>query len=501
MRAPIFNIKVLNSLSVRLAVLTVLVIALLLVSALSIVFYESRKIVKAQATEKAMQSLDNVLLRMDNTLNKVERAASNMLWNVENHLDQPDMMFVYCQELLENNPDLVSCAIAFEPHFYKDRDEYFIAYAYHPARGNSSKIFLDDVYGNIPYTEHDWYKTPMRLDEPYWVEPFRDYGFAVDGDISTYSLPIHTPDGKVVGILGVDISMDWFSQTIQLTSPFPHSHCTLLGRDGTLLVHPDSTKASHQASFDSAQEQNNMGARKTARSMMLGESGCNNVTLDGIDYIVYFKPFENIGWSVAIVCTEEDIFGSYNRLQNYMVLICSVGMLLLLVFCVLIIHHYLKPLPLLASSARKMSEGRYKDKIPVSTRQDEIGFLQNSFRNMQSSLSNHLSEIQQLTVTLCERNEALKHAYEQGLEADRVKDAFLRNMSNRMTVLMSSIDSTVKKLTLNYDDLQADEVQRLVDLLQSHSEEAAQLLNQLIEMSLKVNEMTALGTTINQERS
>jgi methyl-accepting chemotaxis protein len=279
--------------------------------------------------------------------------------------------------------------------------------------------------------------------------------------------------------------MNWSSNTIQETAPFPNSHCSLLGRDGELLVHPDSTKERHRAAYTEAQNNDYKGARKTARAMMAGESGYNAITLDGQDYYVFYKPFENIGWSVAIVCPEEDIFGRYHRMQTYMAIITVAGLLLLLLFIMLTTHYYMKPLHLLTRLARRISEGHYTMSIPINNRQDEISFLQNNFRTMQESLASQINEIEQLSKTLNERNEALKRAYEQGLEADRVKTAFLRNMSDRMAVLINGIGAVVKKLTENYENMPADEMACLVNKMESQSNEAAQLLNQLIDVSLK----------------
>lgn len=43
--------------------------------------------------------------------------------------------------------------------------------------------------------------------------------------------------------------------------------------------------------------------------------------VDGEPNFIFYHPFENAGWSVAIVCPESDVFSSYNSLLRYTLVI------------------------------------------------------------------------------------------------------------------------------------------------------------------------------------
>ena len=104
---------------------------------------------------------------------------------------------------------------------------------------------------------------------------------------------------------------------------------------------------------------------------------------------------------------------------------------------------------------------------------------------MQKSLSTHVDEMNQLTMTLRERGEELQATYEQAQEADRMKTNFLYNMTNQMTSPVSVIFSNVKTINNHYSSLTEDVTGMLVDEIQRQGEKITSLLNQLIADSEK----------------
>ena len=114
-----------QSLAARLSFWVFASVVVLFMAALGIMFYYSRLAVKEEAIEKASQTLEGTMLRVGNTLHEVEVAANNMKWLVEQHIDEPDSMFVFSRKILENNPHLIGCSIAFDPFFYEEWGQYF----------------------------------------------------------------------------------------------------------------------------------------------------------------------------------------------------------------------------------------------------------------------------------------------------------------------------------------------------------------------------------------
>ena len=94
---------------------------------------------------------------------------------------------------------------------------------------------------------------------------------------------------------------------------------------------------------------------------------------------------------------------------------------------------------------------------------------------MQQRLSTYIGELEQLTDTLRERGEGLSQAYEEAQKADRMKTAFLHNMTNQMIEPSLSIDRDVNSLLEGGGNV--------VDNIQMNGKRITDLLNNLLNMS------------------
>ncbi|MBQ6202190.1 MAG: hypothetical protein IJK50_12285, partial [Prevotella sp.] len=120
---------------------------------------------------------------------------------------------------------------------------------------------------------------------------------------------------------------------------------------------------------------------------------------------------------------------------------------------------------------------------------DEVGRLQNHFREMQQSLATRMGEMKQLSETLKERGEELQATYEQAQAAERMKTNFLYNMSDQMMSPVEGIRKRVQTISNTNGKLTEEETNQLVDGIQQRGEKVTALLNQLIAESEKIEEV------------
>ena len=395
-----------GTLSFRLSLRVLLALATLLLAALLIMFRYSRKAVKEEALMDAQQTLEATVERIDNILLSVEQGAGNVYWKMLPVIDQPEKVEAYTRKLVEANPYITNCNIIWDTDTTK-------------AMG--------------------------------WLDP-QTQGNA----ITTYSLPIYKGQEKV-GTMAIDVSLALVSKILLEAKPSPNSFCTLLRKNGSVIIHPDSSIL-NQNILVLAKER----AYVTGRSM------------------------EELGWSVGIVLPEKDIFGDYIQLHYIVLLIAVVGLLLLLLSCYFFIHHQLIPLRQLEKSAQRIAGGYYDEPIPECRRKDEVGHLHRHFQEMQHSLATRMGEMQQLYETLKERGEELQSSYEQAQAADRMKTNFLYNMSDQMMAPIGDIFKSVKTISDRRNELTEEDTDKLVDEIQDRGDKVTALLNQLIKDSEKI---------------
>ena len=486
-----------HTLSVRLSLMVALPTALILTAALLVMLHFSRKSIKQETLQKAEQTLEATVQIIDNILLSVEQASGNTYWNMLEQLDKPERMQVYCRKLVETNPYITGCAIAMEPYYYKDHAKYFMTYTHQTKTGmasTNSPIIQAETFGNRPYTEQDWYSQPMGTGHPCWIGPLKNTD-TEGGAIISFCLPIYNRDGARVGVLGVDIALQQLSQIVLAVKPSPNSYCTLLGSDGSYIVHPDSTKLMHETVYSYYKESDNQSIKEAAAAMVTGQTGYKEFQQNSKDWFVFYKPFnrsvlpgrsmEKLNWSAGIVYPEDDIFGQYNRMLSVVVAISLTGLFMLLVLCQWFTHRRLLPLRMLTKSAQRIAEGDYNDPIPDSRQEDEIGQLQEQFQQMQQSLATHVNELNRLRASLQIQGEELRTAYERAQEADKLKTAFLHHMTNQMIAPSQTILTSVDTLCQQWSNMSKEEAAKVVDSIQKDSQTITDLLGGMLERSEK----------------
>ena len=203
-----------ESFAAKLSVFVALLASLIFVITYATNFYYSRKAIKEEAEKLAMSELDNTVLRINNILNSVEVSTANIYPFIVSHLSEPDSMFVYARMIVENNPIINGCSLAFEPDFFKGKGKYFSVYA-----GREDNQIKVEQEGSDTYDYHhmDWYQIPKLLNSSYWTDPFNDtYEDPETGkleieQICSYSVPMYNDKGEFVGVISLDISQNWLA--------------------------------------------------------------------------------------------------------------------------------------------------------------------------------------------------------------------------------------------------------------------------------------------------
>ena len=480
-----------KTLSVRLSLMVVLAMSVLLMASLFVMLYFSRKTIKAEALQKASQTLESTVEHIDNILLSVEQTTGNIYFCLQPHLNQPDMVYTYCRQLVESSPYVVGAAIAYQPNYFKE-GENFMAY-FHRDMANDTLALTEQPirqskwFNNLPYTQQAWYIEPMKSNKPGWMNPLVKMD-DVTNPIITFCLPVPGEDGKPIAVIGTDVLLSTLSNIVLEAKPSANSYCTLLDGDGSIIVHPNGSQLLRQTAFTMSRHAGEPSVREAIQAMISGESGYRTFKIGGTNYYVFYKPFERtmvpgrsmekLCWSAGIVYPEDDIFGDYNDLSYYVILIAVICLLVIYLLCHAIIHRQLKPLSMLTESAQRIAKGNFTEPIPDSRQEDEIGRLQDNFQQMQQSLATNIGQLEQIQNTLKEHGESLRKAYARAQKADSMKTTFLHNMTDQMTNPAVTIREDVDMLCKGTGNRS-----QLADEIIDNGKTIADLLDNLIKKS------------------
>lgn len=481
-----------KTLSVRLSLLAVGEIALLLCVSLAVMLYFSRQTLREEAMQDAEQTLEGTVKHIDNILLSVEQSLGNFYWDILKDKDNPDVLNDYCRKIVDCNSKIVGCAIVFKPNYFPGH-ELFMAYVHRKSSNPDSEEWTDLVtqstFTSRPYTDQTWYTKPMTIGRPCWIDPLKNENTESDA-LTSFCIPLYNSGKECVGVVAVDMPIKYLSDIILSAKPSPNGYITLLSESGSFIVHPDTTKLSHQTVFTQLGHGADSSVREAAEAMVSGKSGLLPFRMNGEKWYVIYKPFkraqvpgrapDELKWSVGVVYPENDIFGEFNKLLLFVIPIAILGLILFFVCCWFITHRQLLPLQMLTSSAERISSGKFDETIPDTNSDDEIGQFQKHFQQMQKALVANISELEQLTATLDERGSVLKKAYAQAQEADKMKMAFLHNMTNQMIAPSLDINKRVTELCDSYKDISQQKMDGDVKVINEQGKVIIDLLGNLI---------------------
>ena len=360
-----------------------------------------------------------------NVMSDVAVAVSNNIYDIEDHLRQPDQMQAIVERIVTQNPRIRSCGISFTDNYYPQKGRWFCPYAW---RNDSMQVEAIQLGGaHYDYLSTKWFKDAVARDSAYWSDPFFD-GQDAKTPLVAYMYPIHDSQGRIVAILGADLSLEFMTQILhERDSIFAKDSWALitnkeglrsyvLTHDGTYITHPDRRRIQKGNLFVHVKDVDEPGiAQKIVNEMkerqMSSDETERQVLLNRIESYVFYTPVTGTDWILVetIPTISLDMFGAVVGIAILVVI--AIVLLVTFVVCYLTIRRTAKPLRQLAVAADKVAQGQFDTQLPPVKQRDEICQLRDSFENMQHSLTAYIEDLKTTTSEKASFENELKIAH------------------------------------------------------------------------------------------
>ncbi len=374
-------------------------------------YYVTRQTMIGNLTLIAKNLTESTVNKVDRILFGMARVPENMAALIEHSNFSEEELKQILKLIVEVNPEIYGSAIAFEPYFEGRKEKYYSFYAY---RKNDSVILTTLGNDSYDYFLMDWYQVPREKGKPYWTEPYYDEG---GGDIfmSTYSVPLYFSnkgERVFVGIVTIDISIDWLRAMVDSIRVFETGFGFLVSQNGTIVTHPVHELIMNASIFSLAEEHNMPFFRDLGRKMIHRESDFSTTTYEnmanGKKSWVAYAPVPSNGWSLAVVFPVNELMADAIRLNLAIVLLGSAGLVVIFLVILLISRSVTRPMRKLAQAAQSFAEGDFNVVLPDIVSGDEIGQLTYSFSYMQKTLADTIGDLKDTTEQLQISNDKLE---------------------------------------------------------------------------------------------
>ena len=299
-------------------------------------YWYAREGIRKEVEHRAESELKVKDLEIEKIVNTIEAAARSTAWVIESRLDDSKDVEDALANMVRVNSNIVGCGIGFKPYYYHDKGMWFEPYALR--KGDKKAECRNIGSESHDYFTAEWYTEPMRTGRGYWTEPYYDNagGHMM---LVTYTLPIRDSKGKIVAVFGTDISLDWISRLLNESHIYPSSYNLMVSRTGKLMACPVESLIMRRSLQEVTADMKDTTFRGINRQMLNGSTGQATIYDDnGEKNYVFFAPLssdttlaggESTGWSMAVVCSDREIYHGLRQVGFNLMLLMLAGLALL----------------------------------------------------------------------------------------------------------------------------------------------------------------------------
>ena len=455
-------------------------------ASVGVLFWQSHKLIRAEAVDKASNVLACAMHRINRYLITTKTASHTNAWIVEQSL-YPDSIQAITNRIATTNPYTDGCAISTEPGVIPQYPDGFMSVSFNTK--DSVNTFIEPDHS---YFQERWYSIPRTQRKPTWVvfnDKNREQETDEDATIAAYTHPLFNKKGKFVGVISIWLSLQHISNIMAEVRPYPHSYYVMIDEKGRYVGHPDSTRLFNQTIFSVANPQHQADLIALGYEMTKGNKGSMSVKINGKKSLVCYMPVEGTPWSLAIVCPHSDILRGFYRLTYIVVALLIVGLLLIFINCHKAVTVSLSPLQQLLEKTKAVSNGHLDVDIAHTKRTDVIGGLQNSFATMLESLNYYINSVRTATDQTKRYNRELEHTTQLAVEAQHQKTIFIQNVTHQIRTPLNIIMGFAQILNCPTDDtslseeLGQDEIKSIASTMTHNSRLLIRMVMMLFDSS------------------
>lgn len=363
-----------------------------------------------------------------------------------------------------------------------------------------------DLPADFDPTSRPWYKIAAEHpDEVVWTDPYID---KVTGKYVVTLAKAVTEGSQVIGVLGIDMSLDAVTKIVNDIDVGYHGYPVLFDQNGIAIVHPQY-------------KGKDMSNNAALKYMFQRESGLYEYTLNNEKRMMYFITIPDLGWKVGAVYKEKDLFAVSNSIASKMLIITIIAVLIGIIVIYLLARSIAKPIVYLQGQLEKVAQGDLTVQVETKSK-DEIGQLANHFNHMVHEMrtlihqvnesidelaasADHLSAVSEETMTTSEQvagaiNDIAKGTTEQASDLDTINERTTMLSTQIETVAQSTSD--MQTLSNNTKDASYNGLEKLNELQLKSNEAKEELqavekvMDDLVEKMKQIDEVIQTITAI-----
>ena len=302
------------SLRNRRALLVVIVAVLLLELLSGAQYYFTHHLMEDELEKYAEMELTTKAIITKRIIEDSEHTLKSHIMEVKHNLAFPDSMPGIMAQITKYSPHLLGCGIAFIPDYYPVKGRLFEPYALKTDNGIQRLQVAD---GTFDYTKNGFYHDIMKKKANSWVGPYDD--MYLGQRLISYAVPIYEFTGDTVAVFGIDIDIKNLGDTLNYRHIYPSSFDLLLTEDGELIAGPNDLSLREEVQYVTSLINDSTVRRRSSSKGRSKIIEFDRRKRDGSIFYANMKGEPH--WQIAVVCYDDEVYGSLLRLRYRLLLL------------------------------------------------------------------------------------------------------------------------------------------------------------------------------------
>jgi methyl-accepting chemotaxis protein len=443
----------------------------------------------------------------------VARTLANTIEAMKTGEPEPkrDVLNAVLKRVMEENSDCYGVWAAFDANAFDGKDAEFAnqpgsdtAGLYQPYWHKSGGGIKLDVTGM--QAENDpvgaWYWVPYRSGKDFVNEPTVFNYDGKDITLAGICIPVKV-DGKVIGVAGVDFSMDGLNAIVDEVKPHETGYAFFVSHSGLFIAHPDKTRIGKNMKDIPDARYDEAVVRAIKNGELFTETRKSRVS--GDESIFVYTPF-TVGrtttpWCFAVSLPLDKVLDGVHRLRNISFIMVIVALALVLGITYYISSRVVsRPIGKVVENLKDIAEGEgdLTKRLRV-TSDDEIGNLAKWFNIFMDKLQDLIRETMATSGTVgASSTELLAISGEMVRHTSVTTDKTLkvRTAAEEMSTNIGGIASAMEEATSNINmvAVATEEMTSTIHEIAKSSEKARDISTRAVGSSSEASEkMNRLG--------